>query len=293
MSKPESLTTGDRRNEQLEAVVAMQTELGEPSIKDAHERLKGIRKALQGTSQFTETLSSPQTFFRARMAEGVNEREDPSAFGIRPEKGTKLGRANLPGQPVFYGCDHIKVTIREIGADTGDEIYIARWDHPGPLNYVSYTLGSNGDGILVKRDHGRIAEALTQGATEQDRKFVRAHLSTCGQLFRHDGIEAHYASSILAHGVLFDDASNIDGIIYPDTFDGTCLNFALRPKAAAGLSLTRVLHMRICCDEGFTPLNYAESTGAAKLHWHAVTPDTSPKNYQLIDPSEPRAVPNA
>lgn len=233
---------------------------------------------------FTATLrrNEPQAYFRGQKASGVAEedRDDPARFSLPPSEYAPLGRANLAAHPVFYGGDDPRVVMREIKAKPGEEVFLARWNHPGPIAYVNFTfrLGSTPH---VRKLTERMERDI-RASTPED--FVDAVFAVASGISRAFLDESYIVSSMLAHHHLYDQEA--DAIEYASFGGGAGLNYALSPKCAAQLSLHRILLVKVCEDESrYIPLKFG-SVSKGKIVWQSVFKGMSPSEYELVNPDE-------
>lgn len=253
------------------------------SADEVEARYKKLAGEIGGIFTTTMNRNRAQTYFRGQIASSILEvkRNNPARFSLPPpEHCTAVQRANLIGYPVFYGGDDPRIIMKEIKAKPGEEVFIARWNHPGPITYVNFTFGL-GSSPHVQRLTKRM-ESDIRASIDDDN--VNAALALAKGISTAFLDESYVVSSMLAHHHLYNQ--KIDAIEYASFGGGSGLNYALNPRCADKLSLHRILLVKVCEDDSrYVPLKVG-SVSKGEIVWKNVTQEMSPSEYELVSPDE-------
>jgi hypothetical protein len=173
-------------------------------------------------------LNDSWGFIRARMIDETKEDiSDLAAFGTPPVHLTPEGRANLVGQPAFYGTFDARTAMQEIKVPKDSECMVSTWEFKNtPATVSTFLRHANKKNDLYPLDiklRDNIPKNLLGTYTSSSFKRAMLHRSS---IFTHD----NYAlSARLAHHAIYDNAFETDGIIYPSVIDPYRNNVALNP----------------------------------------------------------------
>ena len=159
-------------------------------------------------------------FFRIRTANSFNsyeETKDPEQYSYKPKsKCNDIGRAHLPGHPVFYGCDSYETAIREMKQPEIKKYYIALW-HTREINLerLNFLCASPiKSQRLIQNFHDIVNDIDEQFAGYDDfnRDRIKAHVRAWSDLF----LSSNYTlSASIAHEMLYDRERKFDIICLP------------------------------------------------------------------------------
>lgn len=166
---------------------------------------------------------------RARMVD--EEREDISKlsiFGAPPSEFASLGRANLPGYPVFYGSFDGRTAMQEIKVPIGSKCFVSIWEFESDVPTVSAFLQH----AEIKNDFSKIDLGRRKGfPSHLNRIYTPSSFYSAMKLrsllFTGDN-EA--ISARLSHDIIFDGYAKSDGVLYPSVIDQFRCNVALHPE---------------------------------------------------------------
>lgn len=205
-------------------------------------------------------------------------------LGYPPPAKTRLGRCNLPAQPLLYTALYEDTALAEIGATRGDHCVISTFEFPAKFRFVTI-----GQFDLYRRTGEVNSDAKTSttlGIYEQIMALPTAELSALFDAFLADeflrpskGTADYKISSIFSDVLLKDDlkpSKPIDAIMYPSVEFRHGLNIAVRSDSyESQVKLVKAKVVEIKEALGFGLFRYrklASFKGVPidkKIVWHA------------------------
>ncbi len=205
------------------------------SVEDAIEEAnKLIGTVFEPATIFSETFD----LYRARIDLSPDEELNAASFYNPPANYTRLGRANLVGNPVFYGSFDPATPCLELSAKSGDPIWVAAFvkaknaklavrdfsiPHPyrpsesNPQHQATEQLVHQ----LVTDNH---PDLFTLHTSEHLLEAIRAY----SYIFVMDNYEL---SARIAHYWIHNADSQVPAIMYSSNMNNLKLNLAIRPEA--------------------------------------------------------------
>jgi len=226
--------------------------------------------------------------FRVRTASSFkNENEVlmPRQFGYPPpEFCNNVGRAHIPGHPVFYGSDSYQATIREMKTPNEEYYYVSCWYTDeitvSKLNFLfADNIKSN---RLVENFNRAISDMWREHNVKDDlnRSRMKAHLCAWSNLFISD----NYAiTSSIAHQNMYGQYRSHKMICYGSAINGAAVNFAIHPSLADLFQLHRVYSVSVpdvYADIGF--IQCASIADNGFLEWRQITEEDLPQNDSFL-----------
>ena len=86
-----------------------------------------------------------------------DEKQNPSSFSYNPNP-TEIGRANLPGEHVFYGALHPFTCLKEMKDELSSVYYLSEWEYTAQKQLNIALLNAN-----VDMSEETIASLITKG----------------------------------------------------------------------------------------------------------------------------------
>ncbi|MCB1114638.1 MAG: RES domain-containing protein [Chlamydiia bacterium] len=158
---------------------------------------------------------------------------------------TKLGRANIPGRPVFYACAGLPTTFNECRVQANETFYVSEWICDKPLTVVK---------IGFINHHFKPIESLIFSI------FTSKE-------------ELHYKYTSILSGFLLGNMS-VSGILYPSIISGNqSQNLALKPEfVKANMRLINVvcysiLEVSPLMNYRVNEVNFAIPKSNGELEW--------------------------
>lgn len=175
-----------------------------------------------------------------RENEIIFENVDQLSYRKDIENIDKFGRANEPGQSVFYCSNNEILSFVETS-------YIAREQKDKDYEYNTTSIWVSTEDILavslltnddIKGQHTEIDESsrsfenLISGQNDESANAVKSLLQFLSKEFSRasEGNSNHYKITAAFANYIFDSVNNADGILYPSTLYRTeGFNFAFKP----------------------------------------------------------------
>jgi len=224
-------------------------------------------------------------FFRARNALSFSteeETKDPNQFSYPPAS-TTVGRAHIPGQSVFYGSDSYEGAIREV--KTPDEIhyYISVW-HTNEIIFepLNFLFARNITAQRLLDNYDRAVHDLWKQhdiRDELNRKRATELLRTWSDLFLGN---SYTITSSIANQSMFGGYANHAVIAFGSSFDGSFVNYAIRPDFANQLTLRRVYSVQLNPDGAIGFIQCASIGADGRLGWRQILQEDLPENDPFI-----------
>lgn len=281
-----------------------------PDHKKSGKLIRSLRRLnLEHTDfEYLKSLLMPLThgYFPASTATNIQEpiyravrcpEEKPykiSELGCPPPEKVKLGRANTPGNPVFYGSAGCHSTIMELAPNLGDRLAISKWRTKTNLHLIC--AGYTAEAFSAKTGLNRFeslpwvkhhaSDPLSQKQGNQLIHEFIAHEFTKKVLDKEAWnykISAAINELILnakSFGLKGAPAIEIAGIVYPSSpNEGNADNVALKCEIAAEhLEFVHVQYIKISRKSdgpaySMLGLDFANSLSVdGTIEWHNAYP---------------------
>ena len=201
------------------------------------ETIKQLSPLILGYTTVTLHLTFG-TMFRARQIGNEPPPNNLSGLWHPPAQMiTRIGRANLPGEPMLYCSDGELTAINEVRGTVGDRITILRLGMSDPnKSPVVFALGEISHRFRTKRSLlGFILDQQETMRRESDPNFQRSLLidGFLARAFRAKGEASYPFTTAVAQ--IYLSASPADGIIYPTVLSDHGFNIAMKPSNAKRL----------------------------------------------------------
>lgn len=253
-------------------------------LKDCIAELGGLFAAQ------TSSANEPRRyyFFRVRSASSFSseaETKDPKQFTYPPPKDcTSVGRAHIPGYPVFYGSDSYEAAIREMKTPDEEHYFISCWyTDETKLSQLNFLFANN---IVAKRLLENFDRAVKDMWAQHNvtdnlnRGRIKAHLCAWSDLYITD----NYAlTSSISHQNMYGSYANHKVICYGSAIDGSAINYALHPDIANELKLHRVYSVSVSgpnSEIGF--IQCATINDENNLNWRQIREEDLPQNDPFL-----------
>jgi len=227
-------------------------------------------------------------FFRVRTASSFNNEDEtkiPSQFGHPPpENCTSIGRAHIPGHPVFYASDSYEGAIREMKLPNEQYYYISCWyTDEISISKLNFLFADNISSTRLLENFERaISDMWKQHNISDDlnRARMKAHLCAWSNLFLS---ENYSLTASIAHQNMFGSYGDHKIVCYGSAIDGKAVNFAVHPDVASKFKLHRVYSASvpdINGDIGFIQSAQIGTNGL--LQWHQIVEEELPQNDPFL-----------
>lgn len=227
-------------------------------------------------------------FFRVRAASSFKCNDEtllPAQFGHPPaEYCTSVGRAHIPGYPVFYASDSYEAAVREMKLPNEQYYYISCWYTDEIIipklnflfadNICSSRLLENFDRAVsdMWKQHN-ILDDLNQAR-------IKAHLRAWSNLFLSDN---YSLTASIAHTNMYGEYASHKMVCFGSAIDGKAVNYAVHPDLASKFKLHRVYSVSVPDMHGDTGfIQRAKINHHGLLDWQQITEEELPQNDPFI-----------
>lgn len=227
-------------------------------------------------------------FFRVRNAASFSNEEevlDPKQFTYPPVKYcVSVGRAHIPGHPVFYASDSYEAAIREMKTPSEKYYFVSCWYSESIiLSKLNFLFADNITSQRLRDNFKRaISDMWSQHNVEDEfnRNRMKAHLCAWSNLFTS---ENYTITSSIAHQNMYGSYANHEIICYCSAIDGAATNYAILPSLADKLTLHRVYSVSITDLYGEIGFIQCASVGNdGMLTWRQITENDLPENDPFL-----------
>jgi len=238
----------------------------------------------------TSTNHEPRRFyfFRVRAASSFKSEDEikiPTQFGHPPpEYCSSVGRAHIPGHPVFYASDSYEAAVREMKLPNEQYYYISSWyTDEITIPKLNFLFADN---ICSSRLIDNFDRAVSDMWKEHNvlddlnRARMKAHLCAWSNLFLTNN---YSLTASIAHTNMYGQYANHKIICYGCAIDGKAVNYAVHPNLASQFKLHRVYSVSvpdIYGDIGFIQCAKIDDNGL--LEWHQITEEELPLNDPFL-----------
>ena len=263
---------------------------------------------ISNTEVLNKSIHHYRNVFRLRLYdEDINE-ELISEFSHPPVSATKkLGRANFPYYPVFYGAPDVGTAMLEtletlapkFDPQKDNYFYLSQWSFKEftPLYITWFTFGTyipESDLSLFSKHYIEGILSNLQITSKEERERLQKLINAFGELFELSN--NHYLAAYIAHTHLYyNDNTRTELFVYPSIqTERVSLNYAIHPNTVIHkMFLKRVYQIKVTnyVKKGLGKAEYeiaytnkcGKNNYNGNLIWDTLT-DTDCKDFETLFP---------
>ncbi len=178
--------------------------------------------------------------YRARKKDFNNLTDKKELTYLQKENCTKIGRANVPYHPVFYGSFEAACAVKELKLFNDEDVILTQWQWRESSNLRVKLFAKNEHNDCLKRFNIKTIEnyinaiEIFKGSIEKN-NMLNEMISNSSHLSNLFLIEDDYfASAIVGFEELYrsrlSSLENIDAIVYPSIVCENQINIAVHPE---------------------------------------------------------------
>jgi hypothetical protein len=262
---------------------------------------------ISNTEILNKAIHNYRSVFRLRVYDKNINEEVISEFSHPPVSASKrLGRANFPYHPVFYGAPNVGTAMLEtletleskFDPQKDNYFYLSEWVFKEftPLHITWFTFGnyiSESDLSLFSRHYIENILSLLNATSEEERKKLEKLMKAFGELFQLPN--NHYLAAYMAHTHLYHkDSTPTELFIYPSIqTEKVSLNYAIHPNTVIHkMSLKKVYQIKVInywkggfgkADYEIAFLKYGTNNYNGNLIWN-IPGETDCLDFEILFP---------
>jgi hypothetical protein len=227
-------------------------------------------------------------FFRVRTASSFKSEDEtkiPEQYGLPPlEYCTSVGRAHIPGHPVFYASDSYEAAVREMKLPNEQYYFISCWyTDEISIEKLNFLFANNICSTRLLDNFNQVVTDMWEQHNvldDSNRDRMKAHLCAWSNLFLSDN---YSLTASIAHTNMFGEYASHKMICYGSALDGKATNYAVHPELASQFKLHRVYSVSVPDIHGKIGFIQCAKTGDnGMLEWKQITDDELPPNDPFL-----------